>query len=288
MALKVPQDSFPFMVGDLKCLVIRDTVSPMDLNQLFPSIKEEKMERLLDQYRIPRGEVMDVMCILIHMGHQMVLIDTGWGTGKQPGWGKLISILRINGIKPEGINTVVISHGHPDHIGGNADAKGKPLFPNARYIMVNKEWEFWTSIPDLKQIEKWVQQEMHAYVRKNLIPLRERFTLVDENTEFLPGIKFIWAPGHSPYHCVLTISSGTMQLLYGSDLLHHPLQIACPECCVFGDFNPEQARRTRANILSQASKINILVFACHFPFPGLGHINKNGDLLTWQPININV
>jgi glyoxylase-like metal-dependent hydrolase (beta-lactamase superfamily II) len=281
--LKMLKDSFPFKVGDLECIVIRDTASPMNLDILFPSIKGMEMERLLEQYHIPRGEVMDVMCLLIRMGKKTVLIDTGWGIDKQKKRGNLMSILQTNGIKPEGIDAVIISHGHPDHIGGNTDDKGKSLFPKAQYIMFKKEWEFWTSIPDLKQIEKWVQQEMHAYVRKNLIPLREQFTLVDENTEFLPGIKFIWAPGHSPYHCILNISSGTEQLLYFSDLVHHPLQIVYPEYCVFGDFNLEQARYTRAKIISQAAKTNDLIFACHFPFPGLGYIKRSGDLLTWEP-----
>jgi glyoxylase-like metal-dependent hydrolase (beta-lactamase superfamily II) len=251
---------------------------------LFPSIKEKEMERLLKQDRIPRGEVMDVMCLLIRTAQKTVLIDTGWGIGKQKGWGNLMSILRTKGIKPEGIDTVIISHGHPDHIGGNADDKGKSLFPKAQYIMFKKEWEFWTAIPNLKQIEKWVQQEMHAYVRKNLIPLRDRFKLVDEEEEFLQGIKFIWAPGHSPYHCVLNITSGTEQLLYVSDLIHHPLQIARPECCVFGDFNHEQAQLTRAKIISQVTITNALIFASHFPFPGLGHIVQMGKGWQWQPI----
>jgi glyoxylase-like metal-dependent hydrolase (beta-lactamase superfamily II) len=285
--MRMPKDSFPFKVGDLDCLVIRDTVSPMDLDRLFPSIKREEIARLLEQYHVPRGEVMDVMCLLICTDQQKVLIDTGWGIGNQKGGGNLISILRANGITPEEIDTVVISHGHPDHIGGNTDDKGNPLFPKARYIMFKKEWEFWTSIPDLKQIEKRVQQEMHAYVRKNLIPLQEQFTLVDEKVEFLPGIKFIRAPGHSPFHCILNISSGTERLLYGGDLIHHPLQIVRPECSIFGDFNPEQAHRTRVKIISQAAKNNTLVFASHFPFPGLGRIIRKGELLTWQPLKID-
>lgn len=281
--MKVPKDSFPFKLGSFECLVIRDTISPMDLGSLFPQIKGKQMEQWLHQYHILPGEVMDVMCLLIRTGQHVVLIDTGWGTGKQPGWGNLISILRTNGIQPEGIDAVIISHGHPDHIGGNTDDECKPLFPKARYIMLKKEWEFWASIPDLKQVDKLIQQEMHAYVRKNLMPIREQFTLVDEKTEILPGIKFIIAPGHTPYHCLFNISSGTEQLLYSSDLTHHPVQIARPDCSVFGDFNPEQSRRTRARIISQAAKTNVLVFTCHFPFPGLGHIIKKDGWLTWQP-----
>jgi glyoxylase-like metal-dependent hydrolase (beta-lactamase superfamily II) len=283
--LEALKDSFSFQVGGLECLVIRDTVSPMELERLFPSIRGEEMEGLLDQYQVPRGKVMDVMCLLIRMGERMVLIDTGWGSGKHTGWGNLIPILQRNRVKPERIDTVVVSHGHPDHIGGNAGVKGEPLFPEARYIMFRKEWEFWTSFPDLNQMEKWVEQEMHAYVRENLIPLQERFTLIDGETEFLPGVKFNLAPGHSPYHCVINISSGNEQLLYSSDLLHHPVQIARPECSVFGDFNAEQAYHTRVKIISGAAKTHTLVFACHFPFPGLGYIDKNGDLLKWQPIN---
>jgi glyoxylase-like metal-dependent hydrolase (beta-lactamase superfamily II) len=279
--------SFPFKLGDLECLVIRDTVSPMELNLLFPGIGVKEMDQLLERYGIPRGEVMDVMCLLIRTGNKTILIDTGWGKGKQKGWGNLVSILQRNGLKEEGIDTVVLSHGHPDHIGGNTDDDGRPRFPKAQYIMFRKEWEFWTSVPDLKQLENWVQDEMNAYARKNLTPLRERFKLIDSETEFLPGLKFTRAPGHTPYHCLLDISSGIDHLLYCSDLFHHPLQITLPERNVFGDLNPEQSRGTRAKIISLAAKSHTLVFACHFPFPGLGYISKNGDVLKWQPIKVD-
>ena len=118
--MKMLKDSYPFKVGDLECMVIRDTVSPMDLDILFPAITEKEMERLLEQDRIPRGEVMDVMCLLIRTDQETVLIDSGWGNGKEKGWGNLMSILRTNGIEPGEIDTVINSHVHPDHIGGNA------------------------------------------------------------------------------------------------------------------------------------------------------------------------
>ena len=278
------RDSFSFILGHLECQVIRDTTGrPMELDRLFPGLKEKDTDQLLNRYHISSDEVMNVMCLLIHMPQQTVLIDTGWGVSQQPDRGKLIHILRRNGIEPEAIGTVIISHGHPDHIGGNTDETGNPLFPNAQYIMFKKEWEFWTSMPDLKQIEKRIQQEMYAFVRKNLISLQKRFIFVDEQVELLSGIKFIRAPGHSKHHCVLNISSGGEQLLYSSDLFHHPVQVLLPELGLFTDFNPEQARRTRTKFMSQAEKSKSTIFACHFPFPGLGSITKDRGLLTWQP-----
>jgi glyoxylase-like metal-dependent hydrolase (beta-lactamase superfamily II) len=278
------KDTFSFKVGNLECLVITDSAGPMNVNALFPSLKAEEMDQLLEQNQVPRGDVMAVMCLLLRMDKRNVLLDTGWGKGKHEGMGKLVSILRTNGLTPEQIDTVIISHGHPDHIGGNTDEKGRPLFPKADYVMYKKEWDFWVSVPDLGKIEKWVQEEMHAFVAKNMTPLRERFTLVDEKTEFLPGIKFIRAPGHSPYHAVINIASGNEQLIYGSDLIHHPLQIARPDVCVFGDYDQEQSRRTRTGMISRIAEDKSLFFACHFPFPGLGRIEKRGDGLAWRPV----
>ena len=66
--------------------------------------------------------------------------------------------------------------------------------------------------------------------------------------------------------------------------MHHPIQVPCPDCYVFGDFNPKQAIRTRRAVIGQVASTGILIFACHFTFPGLGYIVRDGDVLLWQPI----
>jgi glyoxylase-like metal-dependent hydrolase (beta-lactamase superfamily II) len=282
--METDKDSYCFKIGNFECMAISDTKSPMELNRLFPAIKPQQMEQLLRKYNAPPGDIMEVMCLLIKTGERTILIDTGWGVGEQPNSGCLMPILRATGIQPREIDMVIITHGHPDHIGGNTDEKGRALFPNARYTMYRNEWDFWTSSPDLPQTAEEVKQKMHAYVRKNLIPLRDKFTLVDDKTEIVPGIKFVSAPGHSPYHCMLEISSSTERLLYVSDLMHHPIQVPCPDCYVFGDFNPKQAIRTRSANIRQAASTGSLIFACHFTFPGLGYIVRDGDVLVWQPV----
>ena len=278
--METGKDRYCFKIGNFECMAISDTKSPMELDRLFPAIEPQQMEQLLRKYNVPMGDIMEVMCLLIKTGKHTILVDTGWGVGEQPNSGCLMPILRANGIQPPDVDTVIITHGHPDHIGGNTDEKGKALFPNAHYVMHKKEWEFWTSKPELTITDP----KMIAYVQKNLVLLKDHFEQVDDKTEIVPGIKFVNAPGHSPCHCMLEISSSTERLLYISDLMHHPIQVPCPDCYVFGDFNPKQAIRTRRAVIGQVASTGILIFACHFTFPGLGYIVRDGDVLLWQPI----
>jgi glyoxylase-like metal-dependent hydrolase (beta-lactamase superfamily II) len=276
--------SFRFSIGDFECLVLRDTISPMELDLLFPHIPVTQREQVLSEYDIPPGETMDVMCLFVRTGDHAILIDTGWGVWPQPNVGKLIQNLQLEGIPCGEIDTVILSHGHPDHIGGIIDAENRLAFPNARYIMCQKGWEFWTSGPDLSRFEESIRETMLTSVQKNLIPIKDRLNLIDGDTEIIPGIELISAPGHSPDHTVLVISSGTEQLLYTCDLFQHPLQLARPDWCTAFDLMPEQAINTRTKIIGQALANNMLVFACHFPFPGLGHIVPKGNVWLWQPI----
>lgn len=276
--------TFPFKLGAFDCLILNDSVSPLDLDFLFPDIDEGRMEELLSRYNIPGGGMMNVMCLFLRTGENNILIDTGWGPRRTEGLGDLVAILQENGIKTEEIDTVIISHGHPDHIGGNTDGKGEARFPNAQYFMYRKEWDFWSSIPETRQVEEKVDSSMRKYARKNLMPIQGRLHLVNCETEMLPGIKFNYAPGHTLHHCMLEISSGDERLIYVSDVIHHPVQVPFPDLCVLGDFDPEQAVKTRSRFISKFSESNTLLFICHFPFPGLGRIVKRDGVALWDPL----
>lgn len=278
------KERFRFPIGSFECLVIRDTLSPMELDFLFSDLSVRQLKQLLSKYNTPPGEIMDILCLLVRTGEHSVLIDTGWGLGSQPNSGKLIRNLQSAGISREEIDIIILSHGHPDHIGGITHPEYGSTFPNAHYFISKKEWEFWASDPDLVQVDETVKHTMLTSVQKNLIPIQDNLTLVDDETEIVPGIKFIRAPGHTPDHIVPIISSGTDHLLCSCDVLQHPIQLARPDLCTALDMSHEQASSTRTQIIHRAMESNMLVFACHFPFPGLGHIIPKDDIYLWQPV----
>ena len=276
-------NSFHFTIGNFKALVIKDSMSLQDWGEFFPAVKRAEFRQAFTRYGFSNHGIMEIMCLFVKAGKHSILIDTGWGVRSQINTGKLVQNLEAEGIHQQEIDIVINSHGHPDHIGGNTDAKGKPAFPNARYIMCRKEWEFWTSVPLLSQIDERFKHTMLDAIQKNLIPLKDRFELIDDETEILPGFVTLKAPGHTPFQIVLAISSGRERLFCIVDVAHHPIQLLRPSWTIPLDIQPEQAVNTRRQLLSRKLTPGTMVFACHFPFPGLGRVTKRGNGWLWQP-----
>ena len=197
-----------------------------------------------------------------------MLVDTG-ADGLDPNTGRLLRNLQAVGIGTGDIDTVILTHGHPDHIGGNTDAEGKPTFPKARYVMWKEEWNFWTS-GQAETLDE--HEECFAFARKNLLPIQQQLDLIDHEAEIVPGIRAVAAPGHTSGHMAVAISSKGKQLLCISDAFIHPIHIEHPEWHAAIDMAPEQLMNTRRLLLNKAATEKALMLAFHFPFPGVGHV----------------
>jgi glyoxylase-like metal-dependent hydrolase (beta-lactamase superfamily II) len=235
-------------------------------------------------------EIVRPCCaLLIDTGQRRILVDTGAG-GRAPTNGKLLGNLRAEGVDPAAIETVLLTHGHPDHIGGTLDADQRPAFTNARYVLWRDEWQFWTSTSDptkvpVRDVLKDHVARWRSIAQHQLIPVELQLELLDRDTEVAPGVKALAAAGHTPGHLVVEVTSRGEQLMWTGDALLHPVTVSHPEWYGLVDLRPEQAVATRLLLLARAADQDMLVHAAHFPWPGLGHVRRQNSGFRWEPID---
>ncbi len=287
-------EAYHFKVGTFQCMAVSDgfhiyapPLFPPPAIFLFTNAPRESVEHVLRKHDVNLEQwiewVSPYICLVINTGEHYVLVDTG-ADGLGPNTGRLLQNLKTEGIEPDNIDTVILTHGHPDHIGGNTDDEGKPAFRNARYVMWKEEWDFWTSGQVEAKLDEHVREVLLGFARKNLPPIQHRLDLIDHEEEIVPGLQAIAAPGHTPGHMALVISSAGEQSLCISDTVLHPVHVERPEWYAVVDLDPSQVENTRRRILSRAATEKALVLAFHFPFPGLGHIVQKEEGWQWQPI----
>lgn len=270
---------YPFKLGALDCFSIQDGTAVYAANRFFVNATQEEWEPLLRPYSDdPTTVPGPYTCLAVRTGARWLLVDTGAGE-LRPTTGRLVDNLRVAGIALADVETVIITHGHPDHLGGNVDPDGRPTFPNARWIMDRQEWEHWTSDAELEKMPaSWA-----AYARRNLPPLRARLELVDGDHEIAPSVHTVAAPGHTVGHLAVAVASGREELLFLSDTALHPVSLARPDWYNSYDADRDLAAETRRRLLDRAAADGTLVHAFHFPFPSLGHVVRRGNGWQWLP-----
>jgi glyoxylase-like metal-dependent hydrolase (beta-lactamase superfamily II) len=260
-----------FRVGEFSCLAVADG------ENTYPGVA------ILPPEADPPAEMqVPYTALLVDTGRQRVLIDLGAGP-VGPATGRLPQSLADAGVALDAIDLVVLSHAHPDHIG--------QLLPRAEYVMLRAEWDFWTddatraklaagALYGLQPLEQLIAEWLSTY----LAPLRDRIGLLDGDTEVAPGILVIPAPGHTPGHAAVLISSGRQQLLYVADAIVHPAQIAHPDWTTPFDLDRGLTVRTRRQLLDRAAADRCLVFPFHFPLPCAGEVTSRHGAYEWHSL----
>ena len=240
-------------------------------------------ERMLAAFRaLPAPLTLRRNILLVDTADKRVLIDTGMGQSDPADPGHLLDRLREENITLESIDTMVITHYHQDHIGGLLDQAGNPTFPKARLVVPAQEHAYWMSEDILADLDASDADRL----RQTFAAYAERLILMDDTADIELGIHYVPAVGHSPGHRAVQIESGDARLLHIVDTIHMPIQLNALDAAPFDWQQPDIAIATRRALLARAESENPLLMAYHFPFPGLGCVQRRGDLLVWEPYAI--
>jgi len=226
---------------------------------------------------------------LVNTGRQLVLFDTGNGAlrreherfrGRVPD-GDLVARLGQAGYKAEDIDVVVITHGHPDHIGGLTEG-GAPAFPSARYVFGATEFDYWRRGDNVREPRKF-NRELFMQI---CAPLADRASFIKPGDDVVPGIRAVDAAGHSigmiAYHIE---SEGKRLLVWADTCIHYVMSIQRPEWPIDVDDDKDKAVATRKRILDMVASDRLFVAGFHMPFPGLGHVERSAGGYRWVPVS---
>ncbi len=211
---------------------------------------------------------------LVRAGDNLVLFDAGNGdsTGRRPNAGNLVSIMKHIGISPDDITHVVITHMHPDHIGGLMEG-GKPTFKNAAYITNASEFDFWTA----KERLSGGTERTAKLVQSNVKPLSEKFSFIKAGDDIVNGITTLEAAGHTPGHMAVHVESeGDRLVLIADATNHHVVSLQRPDWHVRFDMDKQKAAHTRKNLLGMIAADRIPFIGYHMPFPSVGYLEAKG------------
>jgi glyoxylase-like metal-dependent hydrolase (beta-lactamase superfamily II) len=283
----MPAGAHRFQVGSICCTVLADGYLSYPAQWFFPGADPVELARALHEHRLPTDTILSpCACLLIQTGRYAVLVDTGAGESS-PTTGAIFARLEMEGLRPRDVDTVVLTHAHPDHIGGAVDGRGRPAFPNARYVMAEAEWDFWISpraTLDSLRVPQAARVAMGATARGCLEAVRHRIEPVSRETEIAPGVRAIPAPGHTPGHIAVLVAAGAEKLLNIADAAAHPLHLKQPEWENGFDLDPARAAATRRELLERSSAESMRVMAFHFPFPSFGRVAANvSGGWDWSP-----
>ncbi len=268
-----------FTLGALRGTVISDGETSFSPNAFFVNADPAERAAAL----AARGEGPDIPaplnCLLLDVDRRRVLVEAGMGPEGRAGTGRLLEYMADAGIDPASIDTVILTHLHPDHADGMVTAAGQSAFPRAEVIVSQAAWDV-LALPAPDAPFAPARHHRLGAVRGQVRP-------VTGDPWLSPSIRVAPAPGHAPGQLTVLVTVGETRLLHAADVIAHPLHLEHPGWNVRADTDRVQAVTVRKRLLGWAAREGVIVFGYHFPFSGFGRVVEapdGGSGWRWQPL----
>jgi glyoxylase-like metal-dependent hydrolase (beta-lactamase superfamily II) len=283
MAAAMPAAYKRFKLGDFEITVLSDghRVVPEPQNIFGTNASKEEVEALLAGNYLPVDRMQFTFApTLINTGNELILFDTGNGEGgREGGVGQTFANLQASGYTPDQVTHVVITHLHPDHIGGLMEA-GSPAYPNAAYVTGQTEYDFWTSQDRVGT----PAERVYTMAQEKVVPLAEKMTFIGDGGSVASGITGMSASGHTPGHMVYAVESGGKTMMITADTANHfVLSLQRPDWEVVFDADKAAAAATRKKVFDMIATDRMAFVGYHMPFPSVGYVEKMGEGYRFIP-----
>ena len=200
-------------VGDIELFVLKDGETEFG-DETFIVNDSKEIQRLL---RLNNRKAIETNfnAFLVRSGERNILIDAGAGNLFGPVAGNLRYALSEVGVQNDEITDIVVTHLHPDHIGGLLSEQGDPVFENAGLILTQTEYQFWKNSENFK--DKLEDQTLPLSV---LLKYEDKLNLISNEADIGSGLSAIDLPGHTLGHIGVMISSGSEKFVIAGDVIH--------------------------------------------------------------------
>jgi len=266
-----------------------------DPNFLFPGQNHARAfasqrSSLAPEHWVPAMNklVITIQLWVVHVGGNIIVIDTGVGNGKPRGTprmnmlnGLVLPWLEAAGASAEKVTHVIMTHLHPDHVGWNtvlSEGRWIPTFPNAQYLLPKPDFDYWGGKHETGDPSTgWFGDSVLPVFKEGLAGF------IDDSREVGDCIAVQQTPGHTPGHVALWLRTQGESAVFCADIAHSPIQIAEPDWNTCYCLIPDLARATRRAFLSTAAQEEALIMPMHFGAPYCGYVRKQGNGFIYEP-----
>ncbi len=269
-------------IGDIVVTTISDGYLDGTLDVMRNVDLDKARQILTDAFRPARRT--SVNTFLIHSKGRIAIVDTGSGNYMQPTAGFVQRNLALAGIDPKSIDTVLLTHMHPDHSAGLVDmSNGQLLFPNAELVMHENEPAHWFDDGQMAKADDQSAKLFFQAGREQVAPYKSRMRLF-KSGEVFPGVIAVPSHGHTPGHTAYLVESGNEQLMIWGDTVHVPeVQTAFPEAGMAFDTDLAAAAASRKRMFDRVATDGILIAGMHLHFPAFSRLARRGDAYALYP-----